>query len=91
MYTRVAAAFACFAFAGAVGADTILVDDQVMVRESAVERPARGMTMRAVEERFGAPANRHATVGQPPITRWDYQGFSVFFEHDRVIHAVATG
>jgi hypothetical protein len=29
--------------------------------------------------------------GQPPITRWDYAGFAVFFEHDRVIDAVATG
>jgi hypothetical protein len=29
-------------------------------------------------------------VGAPPITRWDYAGFSVFFEHDRVIDAVVT-
>ena len=33
----------------------------------------------------------YATVGQPPITRWDYPHFSVFFEKDRVIHAVALG
>jgi hypothetical protein len=72
-------------------AETIVVDDQVKVRESAVERPERGMSMGTVEKRFGAPASRHATVGQPPITRWDYAGFSVFFERDRVIHAVATG
>ena len=92
MNTRIAAVFVCLAaFAGAAAAETIVVDDQVRVREPSGERPARGMTMRAVEERFGAPTNRHATVGQPPITRWDYAGFSVFFEHDRVIHAVATG
>jgi len=48
------------------------------------------MTMSTVEKRFGAPASRHPTVGQPPITRWDYTGFAVFFEKDRVIHAVAT-
>jgi hypothetical protein len=29
-------------------------------------------------------------VGKPPITRWDYPGFSVFFEGDRVIDTVAT-
>jgi hypothetical protein len=29
-------------------------------------------------------------VGAPPITRWDYPNFSVFFEGDRVIHAVVT-
>ena len=50
--------------------------------------PARGATMNAVEARFGAPSSRHAAVGQPPITRWDYPQFAVFFEHDRVIHAV---
>jgi hypothetical protein len=50
--------------------------------------PARGSTMNAVESKFGAPATKHAAVGQPPITRWDYAQFSVFFEHDRVIHAV---
>ena len=73
----------------AARAETIVVDDQVQLRESAVEKPARGASMRAVEARFGAPTTRHATVGQPPITRWDYPGFSVYFEHDKVIHAVA--
>lgn len=52
------------------------------------ERPARGSSMSAVEARFGAPASRHAAVGDPPITRWDYAQFSVFFEHDKVLHAV---
>jgi len=71
-------------------AETVVVDDQVMVRASSVERPARGITMGAVEAKFGAPANRHAAVGTPPITRWDYAGFVVYFEHERVIDAVAT-
>jgi hypothetical protein len=70
-------------------AETIVVDDQVMVRASAVERPARGLTMSAVEAQFGAPANRSAAVGAPPITRWDYAGFVVYFENERVIDAVA--
>lgn len=75
---------------GAALAETLVVDDQVTLRDSAVERPKRGSTMADVEKHFGAPAEKHATVGQPPITRWDYVGFAVFFEHDRVIHAVAT-
>ncbi|HVO47328.1 MAG TPA: hypothetical protein VMT29_13430 [Steroidobacteraceae bacterium] len=78
------------AAAGSAVAETLVVDDQVQVRESTVERPKRGSTMVQVEARFGAPVEKHATVGQPPITRWDYAGFSVFFERDRVIHAVAT-
>jgi hypothetical protein len=52
------------------------------------DRPTRGSSMSAVEAHFGAPTNRHAAVGDPPITRWDYPQFSVFFEHDKVLHAV---
>jgi len=55
---------------------------------AAADRPARGSSMAAVQGRFGEPTNRHATVGNPPITRWDYPQFSVYFEHDRVLHAV---
>jgi hypothetical protein len=50
--------------------------------------PERGARMQAVEAALGAPAERHEAVGDPPISRWDYPGFIVFFEHDRVIHAV---
>ena len=57
---------------------------------SQIDRPKRGTTMGDVEKHFGAPVNRHPTVGAPPITRWDYNGFSVFFERDRVIDAVVT-
>ena len=77
--------------AGVAAGETLVVNAQLTVREAAGERPTRGMRMSAVEARFGAPQNRHATVGEPPITRWDYTGFAVFFEHDRVIHAVASG
>jgi hypothetical protein len=69
---------------------TITDGDQVAVRASDIARPARGMTMHAVEAKFGAPQERHPAVGQPPISRWDYPGFAVFFEHDRVIHAVVV-
>jgi hypothetical protein len=55
---------------------------------AAGDRPNRGSTMTAVQGRFGEPSQRHATVGNPPITRWDYPQFSVYFEHDRVLHSV---
>jgi hypothetical protein len=92
----VAVAAGCFAPAGAALADTLVMNDQVQLRDSNVERPSRGATMAAVEARFGAPSQKHAAVGggsaaQPAITRWDYPSFSVFFEKDRVIHAVAKG
>ena len=55
---------------------------------AAADRPHRGSTMAQVESQYGAPSNRHAAVGNPPITRWDYPQFSVYFEHDRVLHTV---
>ena len=44
--------------------------------------------MASVEARFGPPATRSSAVGQPPITRWDYPDFTVFFEYDHVVHSV---
>jgi hypothetical protein len=44
--------------------------------------------MTTVQGRYGEPSSRHAAVGSPPITRWDYPQFSVYFENDRVLHAV---
>jgi hypothetical protein len=91
MKTRILIAVLCgFATSGPVLAETLVVNDQLTLLDSTVDRPKRGSTMSEVEKHFGAPVEKHATVGQPPITRWDYAGFSVFFEHDRVIHAVAT-
>jgi hypothetical protein len=74
-----------------LAAETVVIDGQVQVRNASVELPRRGISMATVEERFGAPRTRHAAVGQPPITRWDYDGFSVYFEHQHVVHAVAYG
>jgi hypothetical protein len=57
---------------------------------AAAERPNRGRTMAAVQSQYGEPTNRHAAVGDPPITRWDYPQFAVYFENDRVLHAVTV-
>jgi len=97
MQTRFVAVFLCgCALSGAAAAETIAVNDQVQVRESRTEVPKRGETMSEVEKQFGTPVTRHPTVGgasaqQPPITRWDYNGFSVIFERDRVIDSVVIG
>jgi hypothetical protein len=55
-----------------------------------VATPPRGMTMAQVEQKFGAPAERFAAVGQPPITRWVYADKVVYFEYDHVVHAVVV-
>ena len=75
-------------------ADTLLIDGIDVDKQTANSRPKPGMSMTAVESTYGTPAQRHGAVGgsavqQPPITRWDYPSFSVYFEHDRVVHAVA--
>jgi len=76
---------------GAVaGRATVLLLDGIEAdAETAAQRPKSGMTMANVEKTFGAPAQRHDAVGKPPITRWDYPAFAVYFEYDRVIRAVA--
>lgn len=52
--------------------------------------PHRGMTMERVRQSFGAPAKTVAAVGNPPISRWIYDGFVVYFENNHVIHSLAT-
>ncbi len=88
LVTLLAAAAAVVLRLGPAHAETVVVDDKVTVRASDIPRPAAGLTMKTVEQRFGAPSERHPAVGTPAITRWDYPAFAVYFEKDRVIHAV---
>jgi len=52
------------------------------------DRPTRGMSDSRVAAEFGQPMTRVDAVGEPPISRWEYADFIVYFEYDRVIHAV---
>ena len=71
---------------GTAGADTL--DMQGTSAQMNDGRPTRGMTQASVESKYGAPAAVKAPVGDPPITRWEYRDFIVYFEYDKVIHAV---
>ena len=62
--------------------------DPAAVVEQVASMPARGTSMATVRARLGAPEKRMAAVGDPPITRWVYPRFTVYFEHDRVLHSV---
>jgi hypothetical protein len=58
--------------------------------------PQRGQSQATVLREFGEPKLRHAPAGggapkHPPITRWDYDGYSVFFEHTTVVDVVIKG
>ena len=87
-----ASAFVAAALAAApVAADTLLIDR--VQRENAAAEPTRGMTMDTVRSRYGEPAQRFEPVGgnkpqHPPITKWSYAEFTVYFEHNKVIDIV---
>ena len=71
---------------GTAAADVLLIEK---VRERmARSLPDNGLTMEQVEQRYGQPVERRPAVGDPPITRWVYEDYSVFFEHQLVIESV---
>lgn len=72
----------------AVQADTLVID--AVRQAAAIERPSRGQSMGEVEARFGRPEQQLPATGQPPITRWIYAGFTVYFEDSTVVHAVVN-
>jgi hypothetical protein len=81
-----------FALPAAAG-DTLLVERTQVAAK--MQLPKRGASMASVESAFGAPATKHAAVGggsasTPPITRWDYAGFSVYFENGHVVNSVVA-
>lgn len=78
-------------FGGTLTVSAAQADELKIPAETAANRPARGMSMEKVEATYGAPSNRVPAVGQPPITRWEYPGFVVYFENNLVIHAVGVG
>lgn len=76
-----------------VEGDTLLIER--VQEENKAAMPARGMTMQQVEARFGAPTDRLDPRGGqkrqwPTINRWTYPNFTVYFEKNKVIDAVAN-
>ena len=75
---------------GVAGAETIAIDNGIAVKETDVATPTRGMTMDKVATKFGTPVTKVPAVGKPPISRWEYPGFIVYFEAEHVIHSVVA-
>ncbi len=67
-------------------ADTLTIP--VGSQGEAVEKPSLGLDMASVKRQYGEPEKVHGPTGEPPITRWDYPQFSVYFEHQTVLHSV---
>jgi hypothetical protein len=73
-------------FSGLASADVLILDEVRQVEKMAL--PKNGQTKAEIEKKFGAPVKRHQAVGDPPISRWDYDSYSVYFEYDLVLYSV---
>lgn len=71
---------------GQARADVLLIEEVRQAENMAV--PENGLSMAEVESRFGAPASKDGPVGDPPITQWKYDRWSVYFEYDKVLFTV---
>ena len=73
-------------------ADILSIGPNAKVLQKA-NMPQHGDSMNSVMGKFGSAhqvkvSNGKVTKHNPKITRWDYSGFSVFFENSHVIHSV---
>jgi hypothetical protein len=73
-------------FLSAASAETLTMGGSAPAADDG--RPTRGMTQSRVEAKYGSPAAKRAAVGDPPISRWEYPNMIVYFEYDKVVHAV---
>ncbi len=85
-----------FALAGAtlpVHSDVLLMEGIANEPPNSAEglpRPARGISMERVLEQYGEPMDRIPAVGMPPISRWVYDGYTVYFEDQHTITSVIS-
>lgn len=56
--------------------------------QSPIDMPGKGMSKERVKTLFGEPLEEVPAKGQPPISRWKYQDFTVYFDSNAVIHCV---
>jgi len=73
-----------------LSAETLSIINEPENTENGILRPTRGMDMQQVEAQFGAPITINPAVGEPPITGWVYDQYTVYFEHQYVIHAAVN-
>ena len=81
--------FFCCCLSLPAGAETLRVPVGQQTQASGLSLPNTGMSKAAVAADFGQPLRQSAAVGKPPISRWVYDDYTVYFEYDRVIHSVA--
>jgi len=56
-------------------------------RTNEILLPERGDSKEKVASTFGEPKSKQKPSGTPPISRWYYSSFTVYFEYNHVIHS----
>lgn len=75
-------------------ADNLVMQPDVNHAKPGTQYYVHGLSMAQVAKKFGQPSKKLApdpargTKYQPPITRWVYPEFTVYFEHGHAIHLV---
>ena len=84
--TRIVLAFMLALTSQIAVADVLIIDE---VRQAGrMELPKNGQSKADIETKFGTPAEKRAAVGDPPISSWKYDTYSVYFEYDLVLFTV---
>jgi hypothetical protein len=84
--TRIAIAFMLALTIQAATADVLIIDEVRQAEHMAL--PANGQDKATVEAKFGTPLKKSSAVGDPPISSWKYNKYSVYFEYDLVLFTV---
>ena len=84
--TRIVLAFMLTLAVQITNADVLIIEE---VRQAdRMELPKNGQDKATVEAKFGTPAQKLPAVGDPPISSWKYDRYSVYFEEDLVLFTV---
>ncbi len=89
--TRLLITLSLMSAAWAAPADVLIIDvieSEPPNSREGIPRPTNQMTMGQVRRMFGEPNERIGAVGDPPISRWVYDRYTVYFEYDKVISSV---
>jgi len=84
--TRIVLAFMLTLVFQTVYADVLIIDE---VRQAdSMKLPKNGQDKATIEAKFGTPVEKLPAVGDPPISSWKYDTYSVYFEKDLVLFSV---
>ncbi len=84
--TRILLAFMLTLTIQVATADVLIIDEVRQADRMAL--PQNGQNKATIEARFGTPTKKLAAVGDPPISSWKYDKYSVYFEYDLVLFTV---